>query len=134
MSRAEIFLEFWVDLFRGMDDLLDEFVSFLAHYVGGGFDLWGDNTLFGFVGMALISSVYCFRQIWPNTEYSQGNLYDPEWTGRCAQECLDPSVNSTYDRFVRSLVGGAYLSFLTSFFAWPMLNFILGFFFGPVRT
>lgn len=134
MSRAEMFLEFWVDLLRGIYGLFYESISFLAYYVAAGFDLWGDNTLFGFVGMALVCWVYLFRKVWPETEFSQGQLYDAEWTERCAQEGLDPSIVPRYERIKASLFFGAVVTVPASMFGWVILNFVLGFFFGPVRT
>ena len=134
MSRAEMFLEFWVDLLRGMHGLFYEVGSFFAYYLVAGFELWGDNTLFGFVGMALVCWVYWFRKVWPTTEFSQGQLYDAEWTGRCAQEGLDPSIVPRFDRFITSLFTGAVFTVPTCMFGWGILNFVLGFFFGTVRT
>ena len=74
-----------------------------------------------------------FRQVWVDSEFTQANLYDAEWTEKCAEEGRDPSVTSTYDRFMKSLFWGAYLGFGVGIVGWIVLSFLLGFFFGPIR-
>lgn len=96
--------------------------------------MWGDNTLLGFAGMAFINWLYWFRKVWASSEYTQANLYDAEWTEKCAQEGTDPSVTSTFDRFMDSLAFGAVFGLRTACLGWVILSFILGFFFGPIRA
>jgi hypothetical protein len=129
MSRAEMFSAWWDNLISEMRWYVEDTYSFLVYYTSAGLELWGDNESLIFAGMALISWLYWFRKVWVSSEHTQANLHDGDWT-----ESADPSVTSTYDRFMKSLFLGAYLGAITVIVGWPVLTLLLGFFFGPVRV